>query len=84
LFFSLLLIDNVFCSVAKAYHQEYLQKFTAGPTHNITRQQLFTDMIDLYRSSPAVNKEFPFTVEFKDEQALDTGGVVRESFSAFW
>ena len=80
---SLLLFDKVLCCIAKAYRLESLQRFTVGATHSITHHQLFSDIIELYRSSPAVAKEFPFRVKFTDKRAIDAEGVARES-SAFW
>ena len=29
-------------------------------------------------------KEFPFRIRYEDERAVDTGGVCRDMFSAFW
>lgn len=39
----------------------------------------------MYKHSAAeIVSEFPFRISFVDEQAVDTGGVCRDMFSAFW
>lgn len=58
--------------------------FFGGDTHSIRRDYVFDDIIELYESNPSVVKEFPFTVRFKDERAIDAGGVARDALSAFW
>ena len=67
-----------------ALRLEFLKRFTAGSTHIITRQNLFSDMVGLYNSSPAVVREHPFKIKFTQERAIDAGGVGREAFSGFW
>ena len=49
----------------------------------IRRDDLFDD-IELYQSNSCIMKEFPFRVKFKNEQAIDVGGVARDAISAFW
>lgn len=58
--------------------------FFGGVTHSIRRSHIFDDIIELYESNPSIVKEFPFTVKFKDERAVDAGGVARDALSAFW
>ena len=52
--------------------------------HLIRRDELYNDVIMLYTDFQRLADEFPFRVAFDDEQALDTGGVSRDLFSAFW
>ena len=57
----------------------------AGLPHEINRSCLYDDVIDLYTKSTAtIIQEFPFRVTFTGEKAVDTGGVCRDMFSAFW
>ena len=55
-----------------------------GVTHCVTRENLFDDVLQLYRSSDKLLNENPFRVSFSGEKALDFGGVCREMFSGFW
>ena len=41
-------------------------------------------MIELYQFNPCIVNKFPFRVKFKNEQAIDVGGVARDAISAFW
>ena len=63
---------------------EFLKRFNAGSTHIITRQNLFSDMVGLYNSSPAVVREHQLKIKFTQERSIDAGGVGREAFSGFW
>ena len=56
-----------------------------GLPHTISRPTLYEDCIDLYKSTLAtLITEYPFRIAYKNEKALDTGGVSRDLFSAFW
>ena len=56
-----------------------------GMSHVICRQNLYDDCISLYEDKlDRVLKEFPFRIKFQDEKAVDTGGVARDMYSAFW
>ena len=46
---------------------------------------LYEDCITLYKEKlPVLIKEFPFHITYVNERAVDTGGVSRDMFSAFW
>ena len=50
----------------------------------IRRDKGFDNVVSLYRAkSPKIQKQ-DFRVKFENERALDTGGVARDLFSAFW
>lgn len=55
-----------------------------GSPHHVSRESLYNDCINLYESNSCILKEYPFRVSYKREQAVDTGGVARDFFSAFW
>jgi len=40
-------------------------------------------MLKLYSDELEIVSQYPLTVEFKNELALDAGGVLRDAFSAF-
>ena len=54
-----------------------------GFTHTIRRSHLYDDALSLFADDSPTN-EYPFYVEFKDEKAVDCGGVARDMFSGFW
>ena len=46
---------------------------------------MYDDCLALYTDKLAqILKEFPFRVRYEGEKAIDTGGVSRDMFSAFW
>ena len=55
-----------------------------GMHHQISRSNVFENIMDLYRKNPQTMTEYLFSVRFKDELAVDMGGVSRDLFSAFW
>ena len=56
-----------------------------GLPHEIRREYVFDDCIQLYTNkSEVVLGEFPLRIHFTNEIAVDTGGVCRDMFSAFW
>ena len=56
-----------------------------GLPHVVDRSSLYQDCITLYSTKfGSLIKEFPFRITYKDEEAIDTGGVARDMFSAFW
>lgn len=55
-----------------------------GQRHQVNRHTLFDDIVDLYRKNPRTLMEYPFTIRFSNELAVDLGGVTRDMFSAFW
>ena len=56
-----------------------------GTPHTVSRDTLYEDTIKLYKDRFQVLKfEYPFRIAYQNEQAIDTGGVARDMFSAFW
>ena len=56
-----------------------------GPPHAVNRDQLFDDVINLYKKKfQEILKRYPFSVAYENEKARDTGGVSRDMFSQFW
>ena len=56
-----------------------------GLPHVIDRSSLYQDYITLYSTKfGSLIKEFLFHITYKDEEAIDTGGVAGDIFSAFW
>ncbi len=56
-----------------------------GIPHYILRDNIYECTISLYKESiDAILDEFPFRIKFKGEAAVDSGGVSRDFFSAFW
>ncbi len=58
--------------------------FHQGDKHEMSRNNVFEDVLRLYRNNPRTMTEYPFKVSFKEELAIDLGGVSRDLFSAFW
>ena len=54
-----------------------------GSAHTIRRTFIYEDMIHLY-NDPRVICEHPFRIKFEGEKGVDTGGLTRDAFSAFW
>ena len=51
----------------------------------VERENLYEDVMKMYRENlEELLEEFPFRISFKMERAVDTGGVCRDFFSAFW
>ena len=49
------------------------------------RDNIYQDVMDLYTEDVSgLLSEFPFRVRYENEKAVDTGGVCRDMFSAFW
>ena len=51
--------------------------------HVINRENLYSEVLDLYRAGRIV-EECPMFIKFKDEAAIDAGGVQRDMLSGFW
>jgi len=49
----------------------------------INRNDVYQDVLQLF-DSDQVMREYPLRIMFKGELAVDTGGVCRDMFSAFW
>lgn len=58
-------------------------KAVEGSTRVIDRDNVYEDVIDLYRCGEIVG-ECPIHIKYSNEEALDYGGVHRDMFSAFW
>ena len=62
----------------------YMKSVGAIPgEHMVDRENVFEDVIDLYRQGEVVG-EYPIKIEFFGEIAVDFGGLLRDMFSGFW
>ena len=53
--------------------------------YTINRATLFSDILSLYtKDRDKVGLQYSFRFRFKDERAVDAGGVTRDAFSAFF
>ena len=50
----------------------------------VSRSNLFDSVKKLYSTQAEILNKYPFRVQFEGEMAIDTGGVSREMFSAFF
>lgn len=56
-----------------------------GRSTLLARENIYESVINLYQTkSETIFKENPFYIEFRDERAIDMGGVTRDMFSAFF
>ena len=56
-----------------------------GQPHSVRRAHLYEDCLQLYSENlDRILKEFPFRITYVGKRAIDTGGVSRDMFSAFW
>lgn len=56
-----------------------------GFPRSIMRDTVYDDVIKLYKTDIIqILRDYPFRIKFKDERAVDTGGVCRDLFSGFW
>ena len=55
----------------------------AGMEHVINRENLYSEVLDLNRAGRIV-EECPMFIKFKDEAAIDAGGVQKDMLSGFW
>ena len=64
-------------------HQLYMQETNAviGILHEVDRNNLFEDVIDLYGEGEIVG-EYPIFVKYKDEIGIDEGGLSRDMFTS--
>ena len=58
-------------------------KPTQEQKHIVNHFDIFKDVIKLYEEEE-ISGEYPTFVQFKDEPAIDAGGVTRDMYSAFW
>lgn len=54
-----------------------------GATRVVDRNNIYEDVIDIYRSGDIVG-ECPIHIKYSGEEAIDYGGVQRDMYSAFW
>ena len=59
-----------------------LETHDATP-HQIHRSNIYEEVITLFSESQ-IMYEYPLRISFVGEQAVDTGGVLRDMLSAFW
>ena len=50
--------------------------------YTISRATLFNDVLSLYKKDKGLQYSFRFC--FKDERAVDIGGITKDAFSAFF
>ena len=56
-----------------------------GMPHLVRRDFVYDDCLKLYTLElDIILQEFPFRISYEDERAIDTGGVARDFFCAFW
>ena len=56
-----------------------------GMPRPVHRQHIYSDVMETYGENlNEVLVEFPFRIRYEDELAVDTGGVCRDMYSAFW
>ena len=83
----LFIIIVVTLSLAKKERASFLTSMNPEPgmVHSVHRSHIYDDVIKLYteKCSVLVN-EYPLFVQFCDELTVDTGGVTRDIFSAFF
>ena len=53
-------------------------------TYYPCREDVYKDVLKLYSEELEIAHQYPLTVEFEKELALDAGGVSRDAFSAFY
>lgn len=57
----------------------------AGLPRSVSRNNVYSDVVDMFRDNAVdILKEYPLRIRYDGEQAIDTGGVCRDMFSAFW
>ena len=71
---------------------KYLKTKIGFKSTNVTKycirqpeRYIFAEVIALYKDkAKEIFMENPFRIRYKESQAVDTGGVARDLFSAFW
>ena len=65
--------------------QEYVSTMSTqvGTPHLLCHAHIYNDMIKLFDSHNVI-LQHPFRVHFEGEMGIDTGGLTRDAFSAFW
>ena len=57
--------------------------FSAGSQRVVNRENLYNDVLTMYQEG-SVALEYPLSIKYEGENAVDDGGVQRDMFSAFW
>ena len=56
-----------------------------GGPRPVKRERIYEDVIETYQDNLTdLLEEYPFRIRYENERAVDTGGVCRDMFSAFW
>ena len=74
------------CTVEEQERTEFITKACKlnGLRHLVNRERIFADTLAIYSECSTILDEYPFSVKFEGENAVDAGGVSRDMFSAFW
>ena len=81
------IMHSYLCIVESKRHAFLFDTMDAhqGMPRLIRREFIYDDVIDMYRDNEsAILNEFPFRISYESEQAVDTGGICRDMYSAFW
>ncbi len=80
--------DYCISFAANGDREAFVQKLhptTFGLPHTVVRQNIFKSVMSMYRHNTCrLLREYPPRIRFANERALDTGGVSRDMFSAFF
>ena len=80
--------NTALCSAVELMRESFMMD--ALDTHQgypraIKRANVYDDVIEMYQENMInVMQEYPFRIQYQNERAVDTGGVCRDMFSAFW
>lgn len=55
-----------------------------GLPHTVDRNCIFESVVALYQTTGTLIHEYPLTISFAGERAIDLGGVTRDMYSAFF
>ena len=58
-------------------------KLQRGDPHKVDRSAIFDSVTSIYKKASPL-QQYPFRVKYEGERAVDTGGVARDMFSAFF
>ena len=82
-----LIMIKSFVHTVTGRRKQFLETLPESNGHIFTvkRSNIFDDIVNLYRKEAAnLLAMSPVQLEYEGERALDTGGVMRDVFSAFW
>lgn len=81
---SLLLLNFTVDEMRQKFMQDDMDTHHGYP-RAFRRDHIYSDVIEAYQDDlEEILREFPFRVRYEKERAVDTGGVCRDMFSAFW